>query len=180
MQLCSRVCPFQATETMIIYPTDTLRGIFNQMNYAPHHLGRRTMDIVRVMAETFDFETHGNNYDIPLGELLEEGNWEDNDVHITFDAGEFLFLCVNIQCISIANHLCSGWPIIGWLDELDEDAEREGDDEERNDDEEWDADWRGHQELLIAGFKMSIGHPNITNDELRAMQDEELQDRLVE
>ena len=86
----------------------------------------------------------------------------------------FSFLCVNIQCISIANHLCSGWPIIGWLDELDEDTNRE------DGDEEWDADWRGHQKLLIAGFKMSIGHPNITDDELRAMQDEELQDRLVE
>jgi hypothetical protein len=161
---------------MIIYPTDTLRGIFNKMNYAPHHLGRRAMGSVRVMGETFEFETHGNNCDVPIGELLEEGNWEDNDVCITFDAGEFLFLCVNIQCISIANHLCSGWPIIGWLDELDEDTNR-GDLENE---EDWDADWRGHQELLIAGFKMSIGHPNITNAELRAMQDDELQDRFVE
>ena len=32
----------------------------------------------------------------------------------------------------------------------------------------------GFNRLLIAGFKCEIGHPNVTNDELRLMQDEAL------
>ena len=47
-------------------------------------------------------------------------------------------------------------------------------------DEEWDHDEDGFNRLLIAGFKCKIGHPNVTNDELRLMQDEALRDRWVD
>ena len=53
-------------------------------------------------------------------------------------------------------------------------------DEPVDEDEEWDRDEDGFYRLLIAGFKREIGHPNVTNDELRLMQDEALRDREVD
>ena len=52
-------------------------------------------------------------------------------------------------------------------------------DEPVDKDEEWDRDEDGFNRLLIAGFKREIGHPNVTNHELRLMQDKALRDREV-
>jgi hypothetical protein len=80
---------FQARETRLVVPNDTLRQIFFDLEYSNHHLGRPTMGDVRVIGENFELWTNGADYDKPLGELLAETDWEDDEVHIIFDAGDF-------------------------------------------------------------------------------------------
>lgn len=63
--------------------------------------------------------------------------------------------------------------MIGWLDAMDDFMEHDRDQEEH-----WDEDWFGMRQLMVDGVKVSIGHPNITNAELRDMQDGELEDRF--
>jgi hypothetical protein len=80
---------FQATETRLVVPDDTLMQIFFSMGYAHHHLGRLTMGDVRVIGKNFELCTNGADYDKPLGKLLDETDWEDDEINIIFDAGDF-------------------------------------------------------------------------------------------
>ena len=84
---------------MTVRPHDTLRGAFEHMHHSPDHMGRLTMQDVRVFVDSFEFVVNGVQLDLLLGGL--DINWdEDGVVRIIFDAGEFLALLLYLIIIS--------------------------------------------------------------------------------
>jgi len=73
-----------------IEPNMTLMQLFVRIDVSTNYLGTRTMSDITFESRSFNFETNGNELQRLLGEF-EEINWDDDEVCITFDAGEFIF-----------------------------------------------------------------------------------------
>ena len=84
-----------------MYPHNTLRAVFEAMDYSHEFMGRLTMNEVRWLGDSFEFEAEGDELDRELGTF--DINWVDEDgVRIIFDAGEFPAFCYFNYLISIS------------------------------------------------------------------------------
>jgi hypothetical protein len=62
------------------------------MDHSHEFMGRLTMNEVRWLGDSFEFEAEGNELDRELGTF--DINWEEDGVRVIFDAGEFPGLLV--------------------------------------------------------------------------------------
>jgi len=73
---------------MTLYPHNTLRATFEAMDHSHEFMGRLTMNEVRWVGDSFEFEAEGDELDRELGTFVDI-NWEEDGVRVIFDAGEF-------------------------------------------------------------------------------------------
>ena len=73
-----------------IEPNMILMQLFVRIDVSTNYLGTRTMSDITFESRSFHFEANGNQLQWLLGDF-DEINWDDDEVRITFDAGEEIF-----------------------------------------------------------------------------------------